>query len=433
MTELYGTKGGELRKLVEAFIQERFLAKTEKLALDDPKYLKLKDQFQYDSWLADAARRVGQLQVVTHSLKAIHPDAKGTNLYCPPQQLNACGLVGSACLNAEFDRDVVGNAAALDVYKFLRLRYQNKTLLELATEKAAVLIAALSDDDEQGLALCESFAAITQAKGELASHTRAKQFYWSLGGDARANDNYHLLSPLYATSLAHKVFQVLNEDRFGENAKAARKAAKDTVFSEHSYRVYPDLAVQKLGGTKPQNISQLNSERGGNNYLLASLPPSWRSSEVTPLLNIDNAFWRFNKRSVVKGNSAGLIRFLKANPPANLDTRRQRDEYIDVLLDELVMFTSETRRLPSGWSEDSACRLPEYQKRWLDPQHYQSDLKDNEQTLVTWSEEVLGAFANWLNFKMRRAGLPVGNSEYQAWFAHLRQKLVLLQEELPYV
>lgn len=38
-------------------------------------------------------------------------------------------------------------------------------------------------------------------------------------------------------------------------------------------REYPNLAVQKFGGTKPQNISQLNSERGWQ-QLSAGLSPA---------------------------------------------------------------------------------------------------------------------------------------------------------------
>src|SRR5690554_5335057 len=93
-----------MRDLVEWFIHDRFATKTEKISADDPKYLELQQQFDPQAWLADAARRVGQLQVVTHSLKAIHPDAKGTNLYVEPGQLSQGGLVGSHCLPADLDR-----------------------------------------------------------------------------------------------------------------------------------------------------------------------------------------------------------------------------------------------------------------------------------------------------------------------------------------
>ena len=59
-------------------------------------------------------------------------------------------------------------------------------------------------------------------------------------------------------------------------------AAHPTVLTDH-VEAYASLAVQELGGTKPQNISQLNSERRGDNYLLASLPPVWKTVAVQPV------------------------------------------------------------------------------------------------------------------------------------------------------
>ena len=44
-------------------------------------------KYEYATWLADAARRVGQIQAVTHVLKATHPDARGSSLHVAPSGL----------------------------------------------------------------------------------------------------------------------------------------------------------------------------------------------------------------------------------------------------------------------------------------------------------------------------------------------------------
>src|SRR5256885_10965191 len=64
---------------IATFIQERLKAKLDKLAEDDLKRQELLAQHQRDTWMEDAARRVTQIQAVTHSLKPIHPDARGTD------------------------------------------------------------------------------------------------------------------------------------------------------------------------------------------------------------------------------------------------------------------------------------------------------------------------------------------------------------------
>ena len=80
--------GSGFRAAVDAFLQERLQAKLDKLKPDDEtQRAELIAQYQRDIWLQNAAKRVQQIQAVTHSLKPIHPDARGTNLYVQPSAL----------------------------------------------------------------------------------------------------------------------------------------------------------------------------------------------------------------------------------------------------------------------------------------------------------------------------------------------------------
>ncbi|CBV40988.1 type I-F CRISPR-associated protein Csy1 [Halomonas elongata] len=414
----------ELRELIEAFLKDRFDTKAEKLATDDPKYQALVEQFQRDSWLQDAARRVSQLQVVTHSLKPIHPDAKGSNLYTPPEFLSKHQGVGSHLLPADFDGDVVGNAAALDVYKFLKIEYDGKSLLERVLEGDTELARALSDNSEQSQAWMKAFAGITEPRGEHASHTRAKQVYWLTGDDAVDDGDFHLLAPLYATSLAHQVFQTINRDRFSDEAKEARKAKREGKLGEQEVHDYPNIASQKMGGTKPQNISQLNSERGGNNYLLASLPPAWSSRDIRPPLKADSVLSRggmFGRRKEVRALVGDLKRFLETNPNIDMHTRDLRDDYTAMIMDELVLFTMQMHSLEPGWSADENCRLAEEEVFWLDPGRAQEDAEFRKaRHAADWPDEIRQRFANWLNEALG-GKLPLGDVEFRHWKKELGQ------------
>ncbi|WP_245846308.1 type I-F CRISPR-associated protein Csy1 [Chromohalobacter canadensis] len=411
-----------IREVIERFMKERFDAKAEKLATDDPKYQALVEQFQRDTWLNDAARRITRLQVVTHSLKPIHPYAKGSNLYVPPESLAKHQTVGSHALPAGFDGDVVGDAAALDVYKFLKLEYDSKSLLERVLEEDDELARALSDNAEQSQAWMKAFAGITEPRGEHASHTLAKQVYWLTGEDAVDNDDFHLLAPLYATSLAHQVFQTINHDRFSEAAKEARKAKREGKLGEQEVHDYPDIAAQKMGGTKPHNISQLNSERGGNNYLLASLPPRWNVRDIRPPLKVESVLsdpgifgWRKEVRSLVND----LKRFLETNPNTDMHIRDLRDDYTAMILDELALFTMQMHELSPGWSADENCRLSMEEAFWLDPGRAQDDSDFREARNNTdWPGEIRRRFANWLN-KALGGKLPLGDVEFRHWHQEL--------------
>lgn len=408
----------QLRTMIEAFLKDRFDTKAEKLAPDDPKYQALVDQFQFDNWIESAAKRVGQLQVVTHSLKPIHPDAKGSNLYAPPESLNTHNLVGSHVLPADFAGDVVGNAAALDVYKFLKLEFEGKSLLERALENDSEFAKALSDNPEQAQAWVSSFAAITEPRGEHASHTRGKQLYWLVGDDTLDEENFRLLAPLYATSLAHRVFQTINHDRFSEEAKEARKAKREGKYAEQPVHSYPNLAVQKMGGTKPQNISQLNSERGGNNYLLASMPPSWNVRDIRPPLKAASVLSHpgiFGSRLEVRLLVKDLKHFLESNPATDMHTRDLRDDYTAMLMDELALFAMQMHSLSAGWSADEDCRLAAEETYWLDPGRAEEDTAFREaRNSVDWADEIRHRFANWLNAALGEK-LPLGDVEFRHW------------------
>jgi CRISPR type I-F/YPEST-associated protein Csy1 len=229
-----------------------------------------------------------------------------------------------------------------------------------------------------------------------------------------------LLAPLYASSLAHAIYLTVNEDRFGEAGKEARKARREQRDHDNGYHEYPSLAVQKLGGTKPQNISQLNSERRGNNYLLASLPPKWRSRALHEPWNVESVFPRFGRRDGVSGLTRGLRDFLNTNPDPTVDTRERREAYIDGLTDELVIFATELQTsLPDGWSSDPRCQLVEAERLWLDPGRAEEDEEFRKQWLwMEWIDEVGKRFGNWLNAQLDN-NLPLGEVEQRQWAREL--------------
>ncbi|WP_342596245.1 type I-F CRISPR-associated protein Csy1 [Salinicola lusitanus] len=415
MSEPMNSPPSTLESVIRGFIYNRFLTKTEKLAPDDPVYLKLQQQFDPQAWLSDAARRVSQLQVVTHSLKAIHPDAKGTNLYVEPAQLKRRELVGSHCLPADFEGDVVGNAAALDVYKFLKLRWEEHSLLELALDGDEALIEALSPDRAEAESWVSAFADIVEPKGTPSSHARGKQVYWLVGDNPASDEDYRLLAPLYATALTHPVHARLSEARFGDHAKAGRKARREDAIFQGGYADYLNLSVQKLGGTKPQNISQLNSERGGQNYLLASLPPNWQSREIYAPMR--DPFKAFKGRPEVRRTLNELKHFLESDPTANMQTRDLRDDLTAMLVDELMLFTFDMHLLPPGWTTEARCELAPEEQYWLDPGRAEQDAEFAEaRRQSNWHDEISARAALWLNRELgQKSPLQFGDIEHEHW------------------
>lgn len=424
-----------IRKVIDTFLSERLAARLDKLSSDDSRQAELKHaelvaRFDPRAWIGDAANRVHQIQAVTHSLKAIHPDARGTNLYVDPATMPPLDVVGSHVLSAGFVSDVVGNAAALDVYKFLRLDVEGRNLLDRLLEGDPATLAALSDDGDQAQAWRSDFIGLVHPSGsELASHTLGKQIYWLVGENPADDAQYHLLAPLFATSLAQSVHEVLQADRYGDANKAARAARRNREEHDGTLREYPGLATRKLGGTKPQNLSQLNSERGGISYLLGSLPPRWDENIPRNLWGIGSVFGAvLMGQGEVSITVRRFLRFLQRNPPPNMETRNRVDSYVDSLIDEVVDMAGKFQRtLPKGWTADRRCVLAQEERLWLDPWRAEDDGEFRQAwLLMDWPAQIGSRFANWLNARLHAHFSAVGDVEHRHW-----KRELLVDEDIP--
>lgn len=427
-----------LRQRIAEFLEERLESKLNGLRDDTPdraaKEQKLRDKYHRETWIADAARRAskptkGRLQVVTHPAKATHPSNLATSLNIAPFNLPNHPLVGSHILGEDFVTDVAGDAADLDIFPFLQIEHDGRTLLNRAINAEPELACAFSDDFEQGMEWVRCFAGIIQPQ-KIKADPRGKQIYWLVDEDPTRDGDFHLLSPLYSSVLAHRIHAAISETRFSDTSKAARKAHWDGEYSEHEHREYFNLAEQRLGGSNAQNVSKRNQERGGTTYLLASLPPNWRSAEVRPPLHTESVFRVFGRRRSVRQTLRDLERFLEANPRPNKETREHRDALVAALVDELLMFAAELQGLEPGWSADPACQIPEEEALWLDPDRAEGDPDfAHKRETTAWAAEVRERFAAWLNHRLVQK-LPVGDEAHRHWEEQLEQETAALEEIL---
>jgi CRISPR-associated protein Csy1 len=271
----------------------------------------------------------------------------------------------------------------------------------------------MSEDQQATLEWADAFASVTSEKAGARSSYLARQVYFPINDAA-----YHLLAPLYPTSLMHHVFERINRDRFSEENKAARDAKMRSQWHPHGFRDYPYLAIQKYGGTKPQNISQLNSERRGEGFMLPSLPPVWQTPSVKPPLHADSVFPRiFGYRREVRKITDALSSFLeKVQDYNNIKVRRTRAEMVSQIIDSLVQYAARVQELEPGWSLDPDCQLSEEEQLWLDPGRADSD-PDFSQKYIRgeWRTEVSERFARWLNRRIEGKRTPMGDPEFLKW------------------
>lgn len=413
----------KIEHAMKAFIERRLAEKLEK-EKDEEKREALRLAHLPATWIADAARRARQIQLVTHAIKYSHPDARGSSL-CVADGPSAAGdLVGTHTLNDKKSFDVVGNAAALDVYKFLSIEIDGIPLWKRARDEDPAFRSALPGNAQECKIWIEAFSSLTKSEETPTSHNLAKQVYWYV------DDDYHLLQPLFPTTLVHEAYQIIREARFSDAARNAHQAKRESKPCAHGYRDWPDMLVQKYGGTKPQNISQLNSERHGEVWLLPSVPPQWRRSNLHPPLGVNSFFGKRQLPETLYDKSRNLGAYLVAvKDRNNKDIRLGQERRVSAIIDELIEQAMRIQLLPAGWSADADCNLPETERLWLDPR-FDDEVFQQKRISTDWPRDVAGRFGNWLNARLRRYKLPMSDAEHREWRRRFEQELETLIREV---
>ncbi|HET8941324.1 MAG TPA: type I-F CRISPR-associated protein Csy1 [Rudaea sp.] len=411
-------RGKAFREAIAKFIEARREAKPKGKKGDADSASK----YEYATWLADAARRAHNLQVVTHPIKFAHSGIKGaSSAHAGAIKLATHGEIGTHSLAALMEDFAISDAKHLDVYSLLKEPVEGKRLLDWLREDDPDLASALNDDSVMAAALVDSFKQVFQSDDKVTSNTLAKQIYWLKNDqDPSEDEHYHLLQPMFSSSLEHVIHEDIRASR--EASFAARGTSKQKPsYADHS--TYLGLVARPIGGKNAQNVSPLNKARGGVNYLLASLPPpAWKPRDVVNLLKLDSVFDEKRGAFFVFGEVRQLIRelanFLKANPDQNKETRDRVASFLQDITEALSSFGANVRGGGgAGWTRSADCQLLLCEQLWLDPERTELPERDDaghphlrEDDLAfndayargDWADEVATRFGLWLNGQLRK-------------------------------
>ena len=392
--------------------------------------IQLQEKYEIKTWLTDAAKRAGQISMVTHAPKYTHSETKSMGVLVQESDksihIQSHQYLCSTSL-ANLFIDVVGNAAALDVASLLLIEADGKTLLDEIGVGNSPALATIAESKDQLEEWIEGFSKAISNK-ELTSGQLSKQLYFPL-----TDGKYHLISPLYASALGQAMYEKMTDSFYSETAKKARKDRKSQKFNPSIAVSYPNIAKQTFGGTKPQNISQLNTNRYGQGFLLSCQPPRWEK-QLTPPSQTKNAFWREYDRRAWK-TASFLQKYLDKifTQSSTIERREFRAELVDDLVDILLIYAAEVQNLKghAGWSTDS--KLSNAEQLWLDPHRGNDDTEfRDERDKNDWQVEIASQFATWLNYKIshKSAALYTDDDTFRFWKRLLEKKLMLLKEDL---
>lgn len=336
--------------------------------------------FSLENWLPAAAKRAAQLSLVSHPSKFSHPSSKTSSVIANCKR-SADGFLRSG--NAACKLDVVGNAAAMDVFKFLSLELSDGesilTHLERNTEtiKNELKVASASFDE-----IRDQLLAIKKSDDYAVTNGRVKQVYFPV------EDSYHLLSILTPSGLLFELRNRIQNLRFSEQVKEARADKKKNYHHDAGFSDLYGLTMIGYGGTKPQNISVLNTNYGGKAYLLMSVPPKLTKQNQRKLKT--NFFTDVLRPMAFKKDFLSLHKIFKMDYN-NINIRDHRDNIIQTVIDQVIERMWSIRSQEIGWSADvKYFNLAVYQKIWLDESRNEDRLIDED-----WLDRITTECARW--------------------------------------
>ena len=341
------------------------------------------DKFSLKEWLPDAAKRVTQLSMVSHPSKFSHPSAKTSSVIAQAKQIND-GYLRSG--NVSYPLDVFGNAAAMDVFKFLSLPLTEKlTVLDGFERQEESLKTLLVGADLDFETLSTEFLKIKATDTSVKTDHLVKQVYFPI-----EQAEYHLLSVLTPSGLITRLKQSIDTIRFSEETKQAKELRRKNEHHEIGYADIFDLTITAYGGTQPQNVSVLNSQNAGRAYLLSSCPPMLEKRAIR--LPKTDFFAQCLYRKNYQESFIQLHKFMQLDLN-NDDIRTAIRNIIQFVIDQILVLASKTREYSvEGWSnQDYYASLPKLQRIWLD-KIYQTEREEDHD----WRDELSREIARWI-------------------------------------
>ncbi len=391
----------------------------------------IEEAFKPAIWLTDAAKRAKQISLATHAAKFTHSDAKASSMLVTQHEVNS-GYVTITCLKTKAI-DAVGNAAALDVAKLLKIEVAGESLV---TQLQANHLSALKPFTQDEALLNEWQSGFNEALGDakLAGHTLTKQLYYPVKQGNQAVQAYHLLVPLTSSALAHKLHNAITQTRFGDEAKAIKEARKKGHYHPQDSVSFVATAIQNFGGSKPQNISQLNSERYGQSFLLNCAPPTYQAQITSPAQQTSffNREFSYQTAQHIREFKAFLANLKDSD--RNFKTRYKRDFWytqplLDTLFERAALLQNQTEI--TGWATEPSAKMKKAHRLWLDVFNRHSAFQA-EREKGEWLEEVAHDFATWLLRKLENKDVYIlGDNEHHYFKKLCFQQLQAFERHTP--
>ncbi len=367
------------------------------------------------SWIEETSKKSlsDDVKIIkaTHLLRFGHSSSSSDGIFLSDKSKDL--LLTTASLKKNVIHDIAhNNGNLITISRFLALSHLGNIIIDLILDDVFSFLKPFSENDNQLSRWIAGFRQLV-AKRDIKTADKAKQIYFPL---KNKTEKYHLLTPLFSSTLAEEIYLVQAHIKYSDESSTIRKAIYDKDADTSKYHrtksiSYPNLAVQKFGGSQPQNVSMLNKGRTwkanpkdktpwGVTYLFSSAPPIWQSQRKPPTYQY--SFFDSKLQHVVSEDDIAylrdfLIRFDKIDLSIK-DPKRKKwiDEWVGRIVDKVLAYAASIQHMEPGWSATEGIRLKYEHQLFLDPcrkdEAFQAARKAND-----WQAIVCQDFARWLN------------------------------------
>ncbi|WLF83390.1 type I-F CRISPR-associated protein Csy1 [Moraxella sp. ZY210820] len=318
-------------------------------------------KYEPKNWFNYVAENIEKVFLnVSHIAKLTHSSSQAVNIKDSILQTEHLHLISTQTANANMLDRGYADAKFAPIAEFLTYPVENtnKQLGEILRENEQGF-AKISDSQAERQAWCDAIKGAYVAQ-KLSSHTLAKQIYVPVSDDCE----YHLLSPMYSSSLAQHIFETIKHAHDKDNPAKIAKQKGEYHQDESIY--FADIATLATTKSNHQNVSFLNNQRSGQLYLFCAKPPKIRHNpnppkSVNELLNVcysdcKDELFEIKKLLSVTENKALFL---------NDDRKNALIEHIQnigdtIITQMLVIYQNQA----NGWTNN--VNIPTYLKLFLD-------------------------------------------------------------------
>lgn len=317
-----------------------------------------------ETWLPEklGAPDNKKMRPATHIGKYTHPYMDKHVSIMAPSTPRPKGYLCSGNFTTSL-QDYAGSASELPYSKTMEAEMEDGRPLREHLQEGSHLLKRICNVDDQTLHAWrkEWGREQEQSRDTRITDRRLKQIYFPLGGD-----QYQLLSLLPCSVLIWELKARLNSRRWQEKSNSDTKKSPTAFFNQCQAR---------YGGTKPQNVSFLNSENGGRAVKLICSPPALNRKYRLPTRNFfnlvrPNRFQRSTDGQVHLWQLFESLYQTLAFDPNTDWARRKKRGIVRAIIERGIILPAENIRAnaPVGWSmNDKYSGIPQEQKSWLDP------------------------------------------------------------------